>query len=231
MSFRDHWRTVELNLRKRGLYHSTIETYATYSPWLGDKEFTALIQQIADSTLVDVYRLWELSQLAQQVADVPGDVLEVGVWRGGTGAILTSSLPMKKVWLADTFTGIVNESDLDLSYNGGEHSDTSVDVVETLLDSMNLNNYKICKGVFPTETGFLIPGELSFVHIDVDVYESAKQIWDFVISRLSSGGLVVFDDYGFSSTDGVTTFVNEIRKLPGYRFVYNLNGHGIFLKL
>jgi O-methyltransferase len=139
--------------------------------------------------------------------------------------------PNKKVWLADTFQGVVNQSKMDLSYNGGEHSDTSKEIVLSLMHKLRLENFETCKGVFPDETGHLIPKVLSFVHIDVDVYESAKAIWFFVENRVSIGGVVVFDDYGFSSTSGVTLFVNEIRANPKYRFVYNLNGHAIFIRI
>jgi len=231
MDFRQHWKLVFDELFSQGLSHGTIEPYATYSPWLDDVEFNQLLKQVMSHTLVDVYRLWELKQLSKDCHLVPGDILEVGVWRGGSGAILCAMSPQKKVWLADTFHGVVNQSEIDLSYNGGEHSDTSEEIVLSLLSKLELENFEICKGVFPDDTGQLIPKLLSFVHIDVDVYESAKAIWFFVENRVSIGGIVVFDDYGFSSTSGVTLFVNEIRANPNYKFVYNLNGHAIFIRI
>ena len=39
-------------------------------------------------------------------------------------------------------------------------------------------------------------------HIDVDVYQSAADVLDWVWPRLSPGGVVVFDDYGFPATPG-----------------------------
>ena len=231
MNFRDHWRAVEKELLARGLSHSTIEPFATYSPWLNDLPFQSLVEKIQGFTLVDIYRLWELKSLLTSSNRVEGDILEVGVWRGGTGALLCKFSPHKKVWLADTFIGIVKDGDRDLSYNGGEHADTSFETVEELMSSLKLVNFELLKGVFPDDTGNFIPKVLSLVHIDVDVYESAKQIWNFVHHRLAVGGVIVFDDYGFSSTDGVTSFVNEIRELDNFFFLYNLNGHAIFVKI
>ena len=231
MNFRDHWRAVEKELLERGLSHSTIEPFATYSPWLNDQPFQSLVEKIQDFTLVDIYRLWELKSLLTSSNRVEGDILEVGVWRGGTGALLCKYSPNKKVWLADTFIGIVKEGEMDLSYNGGEHADTSREIVEGLMSSLKLVNFELLKGVFPDDTGNFIPEVLSLVHIDVDVYESAKQIWNFVHHRLAVGGVIVFDDYGFSSTDGVTSFVNEISELDNFFFLYNLNGHAIFVKI
>lgn len=231
MDFRQHWKLVFEELFAQGISHGTIEPYATYSPWLDDVEFNTLLKQVANHTLVDVYRLWELKQIAKDCHSILGDILEVGVWRGGSGAILCAVSPEKKVWLADTFHGVVNQSEINLSYNGGEHSDTSEEIVLSLMHKLSLENFEICKGVFPDETGHLIPKSLSFVHIDVDVYESAKQIWFFVENKVSIGGVVVFDDYGFSSTSGVTLFVNEIHTNPKYKFIYNLNGHAIFIRI
>lgn len=88
MSFGDHWRSVEVSLIARGLAHFTIEPHATYWRWLKDKDFQTLLHQIQNKPLVDVYRLWELIQLSENSAPVTGDVLEAGVWRGGSGALL-----------------------------------------------------------------------------------------------------------------------------------------------
>jgi O-methyltransferase len=231
LDYREHWKLVREELLSRGLSHETINTYATYAPWLMDEEFNHLLEKVREHTMVDVYRLWELFDITKMCQDIPGDVLEVGVWRGGTGAFLTTNSPNKLVYLADTFTGVVNPSDNDFSYNGGEHADTSVQIVEELLKSIGSSNYFLLQGEFPSETGHLIPDSLCFVHIDVDVYDSARQIWEFIQGRISLGGVVVFDDYGFSSTDGVTKLVNEIRTSKRFKFFYNLNGHAILIRI
>ncbi len=231
MDFREHWKLVRDDLASRGFTHETINTYATYAPWLMDEEFNRLLEQVKGYTLIDVYRLWELYEISKMCQEIPGDVLEVGVWRGGSGAILTNNLPNKLIYLADTYAGVINQSDSDFSYNGGEHSDTSTTIVEELLGSIGLRNYALLQGEFPKETGHLIPDSLYFVHIDVDVYDSARQIWDFIKNRISLGGFVVFDDYGFSSTDGVTKLVNEIRTTKDFKFIYNLNGHAILIRI
>jgi hypothetical protein len=42
--------------------------------------------------------------------------------------------------------------------------------------------------------------------------------------------MVVFDDYGMRGTEGVQRFVNEWRGREDLTFLYNLNGHAIFIK-
>jgi O-methyltransferase len=69
-----------------------------------------------------------------------------------------------------------------------------------------------------------------FCHIDVDVCESASQTFDWVWPRLVTGGIVVFDDYGFYSCGGVTRLVDRMIGEPDRLVVYNVNGHALVVK-
>ena len=69
--------------------HEEVRPWATYAPWNGDPEFIAAYNTIQDYTLVDLYRCWELWTLVGQSAKLDrGGILEIGVWRGGTGALM-----------------------------------------------------------------------------------------------------------------------------------------------
>ena len=83
--------------RSPELQHSDLRIGATYSPWLSDKEFLNAYAAVRDYTLVDIYRCYELWDLAKQSAAVEGSILEVGVWRGGTGCLLALAAPAKAV--------------------------------------------------------------------------------------------------------------------------------------
>src|SRR3974390_146558 len=72
---------------KEGYSQSQIIPYASYSPWVDDKAFVMLYETVAPCTLVDIYRCYELYVLVRQLQSVMGDIVEVGVWRGGTGAL------------------------------------------------------------------------------------------------------------------------------------------------
>lgn len=214
------------------LSHSRVHPGASYSPWLDDVEFNYRFNIVKEHSLVDKYRLFELWRLAQQVANIEGDVLEVGAWRGGSGALLAFAVQGsgKKVYLADTFSGVVKAGVNDTRYTGGEHSDTDSKQVESWLVSLECDAV-ILKGIFPEETGFLVQERLSFVHIDVDVYQSAKDVVDFVIPRMPIGGVIVFDDYGFSGCEGVTRLVNEMFHSRLFTQIHNLNGHAVLIKI
>ncbi|HET9845830.1 MAG TPA: TylF/MycF/NovP-related O-methyltransferase [Nitrospira sp.] len=217
-----------------GKKHQRLTPYATYSPWLNDMEFQQTYKHMSTHTLVDLYRCYELWTLARQTANIDGCVLEVGVWRGGTGALLAmavKNLPNKKVYLADTFAGVVKAGINDTCYKGGEHADTSLEIVNALIVGMSLNNVQLLQGVFPEETQHKIVENIALLHCDVDVYSSAKDIVEWSLPRLSPGSILVFDDYGFSGCEGVTTLCDELKERKELRFIYNLNGHAVFVNV
>jgi O-methyltransferase len=78
----------------------------------------------------------------------------------------------------------------------------------------------------------LTESSVKICHIDVDVYQSAKDIFTWVWPRLIPGGVVIFDDFGFGACEGITQLVNEITsENPQIRRIYNINGHGILFKI
>jgi len=205
-----------------------------YAPWSDDEKFIKIYEKIKDFTLVDIYRLYELYTLAKQTADVEGAVIEVGAWRGGSCVVLAKAFldidTEIDFYCCDTFEGVANATEEDKQYKGGEHSDTSLQLVQNLFDDMGVGFIKILKGIFPEDTASLLKAnKFRFCHIDVDVYKSAKQILEFVWPRLSTNGMVVFDDYGFISCNGVTKMVNELN-LSDSIIIYNINGHAILVK-
>ena len=216
------------------LKYGGIYTRSSYAPWKGDVEFQRVFSVIRSHTLVDEYRCYELWTLCTQLdALEPGDLLEIGVWRGGTGCLLAarSKGTGSSVFLCDTFSGVVKAGGRDSGYVGGEHADTSRAVVVELASRMGLDNVEVLQGIFPDATGDRIAERrFRFCHIDVDVYESAAQSFAWVWPRLVPGGVVVFDDYGFYSCGGVTRLVDRMSGEADRLVLYNINGHAIVIK-
>ena len=109
--------------------YEQIQPLANYAPWLTDEEFQTVYTAVEGHTLVDVYRCYSLWRLVEQALQHPGDLLEVGVWRGGTGALIGAQAGAEKgdaghlgggpshrkqgggsrcVFLADTVAGVAN---------------------------------------------------------------------------------------------------------------------------
>jgi O-methyltransferase len=217
--------------------HAEVFPAATYSPWLSDEEFNRVYDLVKNNTLVDRYRCYELWQLVGEMTKIEnGDLIEIGTWRGGTGALIGRKCQIERIpgvlYLCDTFAGVVKAGPLDATYFGGEHADTTKQAVLDLIDSLGLDRVRILQGTFPDESAApLADARFRFCHIDVDVYESAKEIVDWIWPRLVPGGIIVYDDYGFHCCVGITRFVNEERRKPDRLVIHNLNGHAIVIKL
>jgi O-methyltransferase len=235
-------RGYEIVLRKYRIFegtlpHSLVFPRATYSPWVSDTGFQQVYQRAKSSTLVDIYRCYELWQLVGEVKHLEGDLMEVGVWKGGTGALMASIAsridPSATVFLCDTFEGVAKAGIKDNRYVGGEHDDTSRESVNSLLEGeLGLSNFEILQGVFPDETGNLVADRtFKLCHVDVDVYEGAKAVTEWIWDRMPTGGIIVYDDFGFSGTQGVTAFLEGERAREDRVVVHNLNGHGLLIKL
>jgi O-methyltransferase len=219
--------------------YGDIYPVANYTPWTADEPFQRIYKAVSSATQVDVARCYELWTLLPQTGHLPGAVLEVGVWRGGTGALLAERARMSAgssgthstVYLADTFRGVVKAGPKDDYYKGGEHADASREMVESLLGRFNLDNWRLLEGIFPDETAEYVTDDMiRFCHIDVDVYQSAKDTLDWVWPRLPVGGIVVYDDYGFYGCEGVTALGNEDLAKRDRVMMHNLNGHGVLVK-
>ncbi len=233
---RNQLANLVLDSGQEDVPHRIIATNAVFAPWANDRGFRDLLEIIRPNTLVDFYCLYELWNLAGQLAHIPGDVIEVGTWKGGSGCLIASRFRQEGVnlttFLCDTFSGVVKASERDTFYKNGEHADSSVEDVEALAESLNLrSSVKILKGIFPDETASELENHnFRLCHIDVDTYQGTKEITEWVWERLNVGGVIIYDDCGSRNCPGVTRFVQEQMKRTDRFTIYNLNGHAITIK-
>jgi O-methyltransferase len=220
---------------RSGYAYSLIQPQATLSPWLADADFMRAHATVQDHTLVDIYRLFELWSLVGETAKIGGDIVEIGVWRGGSGCLMAHREQLLGgngiVNLCDTFQGVVKAGKEDTGYRGGEHKDTGTSYVDRLKSDFGLKNTKTLVGIFPDETAAQLASQrVRLLHIDVDVYQSAKDSVEFLWDRMPSGAVIVFDDYGFVGCEGVTRYVDELKASKEVIYLHNLNGHAVVIK-
>ena len=140
-------------------------------------------------------------------------------------------MPRKTIHLFDTFAGVAKaDSRFDTLYEGGEHSDASMQQVAALFEGLSLS-CSLHVGIFPEDTLESLPAKISLAHIDVDTYASAKGSFDEIWPRVVASGMVIFDDYGAFGCEGVAQFVSEaVRDTADALMVHNLNGHALMIK-
>ncbi len=88
----------------------------------------------------------------------------------------------------------------------------------------------IHKGWIPEKFFEIETSNFAFVHIDVDIYEPTKASIEFFYPRLNNGGILICDDYGFSTCPGATLAIDEFLKDKPERMISFASGGGWFMK-
>jgi O-methyltransferase len=145
---------------------------------------------------------------AASVRDVPGAAAECGVLQGGTLRALSMVFPNKTVLGFDTFNGMPAQSWSDGDVHGiGDFAETSL---ETVADNiLGRGNIVLVPGVFPDACRPYRHWTFAFVYVDFDLYHSTLAAIDWFLPRMSSGGLMVFDDYDWPMCPGVKRAIEE----------------------
>ena len=202
-----------------------------YSPWLSP-DFAALYRDISPFTLVSIERCWTLSQMLAQALNVDGDVVEAGVFQGGTARLLKKAMADasdKTLFLFDSFEGMKRVSRVTDRHREGDFADTSLASVRRVVGAEPFIDYR--KGWVPQTFSGLEDRKFSFAHIDLDLYQSILDCLAFLYPRLSSGGVVVFDDYGFPSCPGARRAVDEFFSDKPERPLALMTGQAIVTRL
>jgi hypothetical protein len=120
----------------------------------------------------------------------PGDIVEVGVYKGGSAESLANVAreQNRRLFLFDTFTGMPFAG-ADDSHKVGDFSDTSYLAVQR-----GIPEAKIYPGIFPATMPKDI-GPIAVAHVDCDQYQSVKDCCLTLGPKMVPGGVMVFDDY------------------------------------
>jgi hypothetical protein len=152
-------------------------------------------------------RLTAMARACEQIdaEGVPGDVVECGVWRGGNIILARFYCPDRMCWLFDTFEGMANRSEWDVSRSGimvgvGKSAVSVEDVTENLRITGTFDSRKLrfVKGMVEDtlrDAGNL-PERIALLRLDTDWYHSTKIELEVLWPRLAPGGIMIVDDYG-----------------------------------
>jgi O-methyltransferase len=163
-------------------------------------------------TMVGLDRLVNVKEcVVQAVVDgVPGDLVETGVWRGGTTIYLRAILEAlgdtdRNVWVCDSFEGLpppnTQRAPADSSSDLHEHDVLAVGEQQVrdnfarygLLD----DRVRFVRGWFKDTMPALAAdiGPIAVLRFDGDMYEAATDVLTNLEPRVSPGGFVIIDDY------------------------------------
>ncbi len=192
--------------------------------------FNSNVQSDEDQSLI--LRLNTLVWAAHQVLPVKGDFVECGVYRGFCSAVIAEYLDFGKIkkifYLYDTFEGIPEAYD---SENRDEPEYAAPGIYESVVDRFSkYKNVRIVKGIVPDTFAETAPEKISLLHLDLNSSKSEVAALEFLFDRVSPGGLVVFDDYGWAAYRAQRLAADEFVSKRGYRILEIPTGQGLLIK-
>lgn len=155
---------------------------------------------------------------------IPGNVLEVGVYKGGSiiqlAKVLKQVCPEYKVYGIDTFSGHPY-SDGHPIHPEGKYSDVNLTELRNFLSEIELDSHiHLFQGKVEEIFNALKLEDVSFTHIDCDLYLPVKFCADSIPLVMKQQSVMYFDDYGHEHCPGATKAVNDTFKRHRISEVY-----------
>lgn len=176
------------------------------SSFLDSLRMIRLVYKVRGYTAVFVPRLVALYKMSEEInrSSVPGDIVECGVYNGGSAALMASfckNSPLSRdIWLFDSFEGLPRPTDKDgdeaPAYEGWCYGDLSK--VRKIFQKLGIpeSRVHIVKGWFQDTFPSVQIRDIALLHIDADWYESVKLCLEKFYDNVQPGGYIVLDDYG-----------------------------------
>ena len=180
---------------------------------------TKIIEFVRPYTLTSEERIVALINAVAYIVEqkVPGDIVECGVWRGGS--MMAAALALmyrgdvsRHLYLYDTFEGMSEATKHDQSFDGrsaqsqlerdpvgtGVWCRSPIEEVRANLLSTGYPEEKVhfVRGKAEETLPSITPGCLSLLRLDTDWYESTKHELIHLFPLLDPRGLLIIDDYG-----------------------------------
>ena len=195
------------------------------------KEKTVNMRNVVEfsHSMIGRARLYNIEQCLDRVRDddVPGDLMETGVWRGGATILMRGYLEIyemrgRDVWVADSFEGLPAPSHPadkghDFSYNIAPILAVSLDEVRGLFERYGLldDHVRFLKGWFKDTLPGAPIDKLALLRLDGDLYESTMDAITALYDKVVPGGFILVDDYG--DFEPCRRAIDEFRSARGIR--------------
>ena len=194
-------------------------------------------------SMIGLRRMENIEHCVQAVLDddVPGDLIEAGVWRGGACIFMKANLVVRGdasrvVWVADSFQGLPAPNAVLYPADTGDDLHTrrglsvGADQVRHNFDRYGLLDERVqfLVGWFKDTLPSAPIDALSVMRLDGDMYESTWQAIEALYPKLSPGGFCIIDDFG-SHQSQAGRAVLDYRKANGIdEAIVDVDGFGAF---
>ena len=186
-----------------------------------DPRVATIVREASEFTMTSLQRILSLCEAVRYIVEnqIEGDVVECGVWRGGSMLAAIKALQLygdvdRTCRLYDTFEGMTPPSDYDVEIDGKtalellKSSDRNeadsvwcyapLEGVKALLCSTGYKPDRLVfvKGRVEDTLPASAPNSIALLRLDTDWYESTKHELEHLYPRLVAGGVLIIDDYG-----------------------------------
>jgi O-methyltransferase len=205
--------------------------------WWEDRAFNDYLERFGEFDFYNTDRRLALAELLRLVARVPGDTAECGVYKGSTSYLICAANatndihPNRIHHVFDSFEGLSGPSPLDGTYwTAGALAFGLEGVKQNLSEFESLNRIRYYRGWIPERFPEITDKRFAFVHIDVDLHQPTKDSFEFFYPRMNEGGILVCDDYGFTSCPGVGPAIDAYLTDKPEKMVRLASGGGFCIK-
>lgn len=172
--------------------------------------------------ILETYEIFSQLILILQKNFVKGAFVECGYGYGRSFMVLSHfAVKLKrKIYGIDSFIGFPSVSKEDNSYRNPVTGEWAVMSYIEAKKSIkyhghfeNEKSFEIIKLVFDKDASNPIPNEkISFLHIDLDLYEGYKYALEIFWEQIQVGGIILFDEYNQKEWPGATKAVDDFLK-------------------
>jgi O-methyltransferase len=203
-----------------------------------DPDAVRIWQSVRPYTMTSRERVFALLDAVAYLvhSGISGDLVECGVWRGGSmmaaaGQLLRLKAADRTLHLFDTFEGMPppTEHDVDsqgtaatrlFGANGRDPAQGELPwlaaSVEQVREAMTLTGYppervRLIKGRTEDTLPAAAPESIALLRLDTDWYESTRHELRHLYPRIVRGGVLLIDDYGYwqGSRKAVDEYLRE----------------------
>jgi hypothetical protein len=199
--------------------------------WWDDEPFNSYLDAFGERGGFNTHRRWMLTQLLRLVNSVPGNTAECGVFEGSSSWLICSGVhgTGRTHHLFDSFEGLSAPGGNDGAYWRQGDLAAGEEVVDAKLTPFK-DIIVFHKGWIPDRFDDVADEAFAFVHIDVDLRQPTFDSIEFFYPRLSPGGILLCDDYGFTSCPGATEAADSFLADKPEKMIALDAGGGFFIK-
>ena len=182
-----------------------------------DTDFLIIYEKVKQYTMVDLERCYSLYKSVQYIVhnDIPGDLVECGVWKGGccmliAFTLLKAGVRDRRIWLFDTFSGMTKPGEHDgkteqMNWENNKKDNDKNDwcyaSIEETKSNLGKTGYPLgqlefVKGKVEETIPGRKPDKISLLRLDTDWYDSTKHELFHLYPLMGKGAVLIIDDYG-----------------------------------